>query len=173
MDEKAAVRAVARAIDDNVDTFLQGIFQNGEQRVMEAAHRTVLGSIAAYYTCKVHVRRKRGGFMEGVSNLSHGTAPRISQYDIEIFVADYALLENEEEDSFVTAHENFRLAVDRMADYFLKDAESFADIESEKSFKLPTQQREVTVENLNPEESEDGFPVLGSVIRFVIIGCND
>ncbi len=173
MDEKAAVRAIARAIDDNAETFVHGIFQNGEQRLIEDAHRTVLGSITSYFTVKVHVRRIRGGFLEGVGNVSHGSVPRITQYHMEVYFADYALMENEEKDSFVHAHENFRMVSNRIADHFLKGAEIFTDIESEKGFRLPTENRIVDLENLNPEESDDGFPILGSVIRFVVIGCND
>jgi len=172
VNEKSAIRAIASTINANAAAFVAGLTQNGKARELDTAHRTVLGSITKYYTCKVHSRDVRLRFMEGVSNLNHGTAPRITYYDIEIYVADYAVPEQDEEDSFIVAHENFRVLVSRMADYFLKDAEIFEDA-AVQAFIMEPNNRIVDVENLNPVESSEAYPILGSIIRFTIIGCND
>lgn len=173
MDEKAVVKACAAAIDANSATFLAGLVKNGVPCSMESAHKTVLGSIVDYYTCKINCPDKTGGFLPGISNLNHGTAPRVTTYQVEIYVADYATPEQNEPDSFVTSHENFRLFVDRIADYFLMSTEWITDADSGKSFRLPPENRTVRVQNLNPVESQEGYPVLGSVIRFQVYGCND
>lgn len=171
MDEKAAIRAIAQAIDANASTFVDSLIQNGEERTLEDAHKTMLGSITSYYTCKIRCERKRAGFMPGVSNLNHGTAPRANTYQIAIFVAEAAQMEQSEDDSYITAHDNFRLLVDRITDYFLTSEEWFTDSETSKTFRLPPGDRVVDVENIEPIPEE--FPILGSIIRFQLNGCND
>jgi hypothetical protein len=174
VDEKAAIKAVAATIDSNSAVLLAGLTQAGQARTMEAAHKTVLGTVAAYYTIKLNCRRARHRPMQGVGNINSGR-PHETHYEIEVYVADNALMEQNEDDAFINAHESFRVYTDRIVNLFATGTKWLTDADSSKSFRLPpTDERIVTKENLNPMQDIDtSMPILGATIRFVIIGCND
>ena len=174
MNEKAAIKAIAAAIDDSQAALLAGIVQAGQARTMENTHKTVLGTVAAYYTVKLNCRRATHIPMQGIGNMNSGR-PYSTRYEMEAYVADNALMEQQEDDAYIEAHESFRIFTDRIVNLFARGSEWFTDEDSGQGFRLPpTDERIVTKENLNPMEDPDtSMPILGAKIAFALIGCND
>lgn len=174
MNEVAAIQAIYDVLNLNRATLIEGLSHGGVVRKIESLTRTVISVPTAYYAVAINCTGARE-YAAPSRNIGKATSGiKLVEYSMIVQIADAAYPEQGEEESFLTAHNNFRKFSDRIAK-LLRETRFFPNSSSTPRFCIRMDAIsgiEMSKENINLIYEGTSVIVLTSWLRFTLMDPN-